>query len=125
MRGRVKADEFLRIPGYDHIFVIGDNSLMLNPAGKPYPPTAQIAMQQGVTCARNIVASIRGRELNKFVFSNKGTVASLGKGEAVAVVGGKKIKGWVAAQLKKVVDMRYLFIIGGIPLVMKKGRFFG
>jgi len=125
MRGRVKADEFLRIPGYDHIFVIGDNSLMLNPAGKPYPPTAQIAMQQGVTCARNVVASIRGRELNKFVFSNKGTVASLGKGEAVAVVGGKKIKGWVAAQLKKIVDMRYLFIIGGIPLVMKKGRFFG
>jgi NADH dehydrogenase len=40
------------------------------------------------------------------------------------VVGKRKIKGWVAAQLKKIVDLRYLFIIGGIPLVLKKGRFF-
>ncbi|MDO7907048.1 NAD(P)/FAD-dependent oxidoreductase [Paenibacillus sp. JX-17] len=124
MRGRVKVDEFLRAPGYDHIFIIGDNSLFFNPEGRPYPPTAQIAMQQGVTCARNVVAAIRRRQPHKFVFSNKGTVASLGKGEAVAVVGGRKMKGWTAAQLKKIVDMRYLFIIGGIPLVLKKGRFF-
>ncbi|CAM3047293.1 NAD(P)/FAD-dependent oxidoreductase [Paenibacillus sediminis] len=123
MRGRVKVDEYLRAPGYDHIFIIGDNSLVFNPEGRPYPPTAQIAMQQGVLCAKNVVASIRGQEMKKFVFSHKGTVASLGKGEAIASVGGKKYKGWIAAQLKKVVDMRYQFIIGGIPLVLRKGRF--
>lgn len=122
-RGRVKIDEYLRAPEHDNVFIIGDNSLMFNPEGRPYPPTAQIAMQQGVTCAQNVVASIRGKELKKFVFSNKGTVASLGKGEAVASAFGKTYKGWVAAQLKKIVDMRYLFIIGGIPLVLKKGRF--
>jgi NADH dehydrogenase len=81
-------------------------------------------MQQGVLCAKNLAATLRKKELHKFIFSNKGTVASLGKGEAVAVVGKRKIKGWVAAQLKKIVDLRYLFIIGGIPLVLKKGRFF-
>jgi NADH dehydrogenase len=124
MRGRVKVDEYLRAPGYEHVYMIGDNSVFMNPDGRPYPPTAQIAMQQGVVCAKNIAAAIRGKELQKFKFSNKGTVASLGRGEAVAVVGGKKIKGWVAAQLKKIVDIRYLFIIGGIPLVLKKGRFF-
>ncbi|MEC0182707.1 NAD(P)/FAD-dependent oxidoreductase [Paenibacillus peoriae] len=124
MRGRVKIDDFLRAPDHDDIFIIGDSSLMFNPEGRPYPPTAQIAMQQGVLCAKNLAATLRNKELNKFVFSNKGTVASLGKGEAVAVVGKRKIKGWVAAQLKKIVDLRYLFIIGGIPLVLKKGRFF-
>ncbi|NEU28489.1 NAD(P)/FAD-dependent oxidoreductase [Paenibacillus polymyxa] len=124
MRGRVKIDDFLRAPGHDDIFIIGDSSLMFNPEGRPYPPTAQIAMQQGVLCAKNLAATLRNKELYKFVFSNKGTVASLGKGEAVAVVGKRKIKGWVAAQLKKIVDLRYLFIIGGIPLVLKKGRFF-
>ncbi|MDP1511557.1 NAD(P)/FAD-dependent oxidoreductase [Paenibacillus sp. CMAA1739] len=124
MRGRVKIDDFLRAPGHDDIFIIGDSSLMFNPEGRPYPPTAQIAMQQGVLCAKNLAATLRNKELHKFVFSNKGTVASLGKGEAVAVVGKRKIKGWVAAQLKKIVDLRYLFIIGGIPLVLKKGRFF-
>lgn len=122
-RGRVKIDDYLHAPAHDNVFIIGDNSLMFNAEGRPYPPTAQIAMQQGVVCAQNVVASIRGKELKKFVFSNKGTVASLGKGEAVASAFGKTYTGWVAAQLKKVVDIRYLFTIGGIPLVLKKGRF--
>ncbi|MNX11426.1 NADH dehydrogenase-like protein [compost metagenome] len=124
MRGRVKIDEYLRAPGHENVFIIGDNSLMFNEEGRPYPPTAQIAMQQGVICAHNVVASIRNQQPKKFVFSNKGTVASLGKGEAIGTVGTKKFKGWTAAQLKKLVDMRYLFIIGGIPLVLRKGRFF-
>ena len=123
MRGRVKVDEYLRAPGQDNIFIIGDGSLMINPEGRPYPPTAQIAMQQGECCAHNLVAAIRNQQPKKFAFSNKGTVASLGKGQGIAVVGSKTYKGWTAAQLKKVVDLRYLFIIGGIPLVLKKGRF--
>lgn len=123
-RGRVKVDEYLRAPGYDHIYIIGDSSLVLNKDGRPYPPTAQIAMQQGVNCAKNIAFSIRGKQLSKFTFSHKGTVASLGKGEAIAIVNGKKWKGWKAAQLKKAVDIRYLYVIGGIPLVLQKGRFF-
>ncbi|MFC7678252.1 NAD(P)/FAD-dependent oxidoreductase [Paenibacillus sp. GCM10028914] len=122
MRGRVKVDEYLRAPGYENIYIIGDNSLIFN-GERPYPPTAQMAMQQGVCCAQNIVSTIRGKEMKKFQFHNKGTVASLGRGEGIAVVGDKKYKGWKAAQLKKLVDLRYLFIIGGIPLVLKKGRF--
>lgn len=122
MRGRVKVDEYLRAPGYENIYIIGDNSLIFN-GERPYPPTAQMAMQQGVCCAQNIVSAIRGKGLKKFEFHNKGTVASLGRGEGIAVVGDKKYQGWKAAQLKKLVDLRYLFIIGGIPLVLKKGRF--
>ncbi|WP_098748865.1 NAD(P)/FAD-dependent oxidoreductase [Paenibacillus sp. EZ-K15] len=123
MRGRVKVDEYLRAPGYENIYIIGDNSLIFNEEGRPYPPTAQMAMQQGVCCAQNIVAAIRDKSMRKFEFHNKGTVASLGRGEGIAVVGDKKYQGWRAAQLKKLVDLRYLFIIGGIPLVLKKGRF--
>lgn len=123
-RGRVAVDEYLRAPGFDNIFIIGDSSLILSAEGRPYPPTAQMAMQQGVNCAKNISLLIRGKSLEKFRFNHKGTVASLGKGEAIAVVNGKKWKGWKAAQLKKAVDIRYLYKIGGIPLVIQKGRFF-
>ena len=124
MRGRVKVDEFLRAPGHENVYVLGDNSLVFNPdGGRPYPPTAQIAMQQGVNCAHNLVASIRNQPLKPFVFSNKGAVASLGKGEAIGVAFGKKYKGRTAAWLKKAIDLRYLFIIGGIPLVLRKGKF--
>lgn len=124
MRGRVKVDDYLRAPNQENIYIIGDNSLMFNEEGRPYPPTAQIAMQQGVTCAHNLVAAIRSQPLKTFAFSNKGTVASLGKGEGIGVAFGKKYQGRKAAWLKKMIDLRYLFIIGGIPLVLRKGKFF-
>lgn len=123
MRGRVKVDEFLRAPGQEDVFIIGDLSLFFNPEGRPYPPTAQIAMQQGTVCADNVVASIRNSELKTFVPSIKGVVASLGKGEAIGVVGNIKLTGKKAAYLKKIVDARWLFILGGLPLVLKKMKF--
>lgn len=123
MRGRIKVDEFLRVPGHDHIYVLGDCSIVMSPEGRPYPPTAQISMQQADVCARNLAAQIRNSELQTFEYKPKGTVASLGRGEAIGIVGSRKIKGGVAAVMKKIVDMRYLYIIGGIPLILKKGRF--
>ncbi|GIP31183.1 NAD(P)/FAD-dependent oxidoreductase [Paenibacillus sp. J2TS4] len=123
MRGRVVVDPYLRTKEYDNVYVVGDCSIVMNPEGRPYPPTAQIATQQGQICSHNLVASIRNAPLKEFQFQNKGVVASLGKGEAIGVVGKYKLKGGTAAMMKKLVDMRYLFIIGGIPLVLKKGRF--
>lgn len=123
MRGRVKVDSHLRTEQYENVYIIGDSSLIMNEQGRPYPPTAQIAMQQGVTCAYNLVASIRNQPLREFKFDNKGVVASLGKGEAIGIVFGKKLKGGAAAMMKKLIDMRYLYIIGGISLVLRKGKF--
>jgi NADH dehydrogenase len=123
IRGRVKVDSYLRAPQFEDIFVIGDCSVFLNEEGKPYPPTAQIATQQAEACAYNLIANIRNTPLKPFVFNNRGVVASLGKGEAVGVVGNKKFKGYFASMIKKIVDIKYLYIIGGISLVLRKGRF--
>lgn len=123
MRGRVKVDEYLRAPGHDNIYIIGDVSIVFNEEGKPYPPTAQIAMQQGMNCADNLVAVVRGMPLKPFKPEIKGTVASLGKRHAIGIVGEKKIKGWTAVIMKKLIDMRYLYRIGGIFLVLRKTRF--
>lgn len=70
----------------------------------------------------NLVATIRGEKLKDFKPEIKGTVASLGRGEAIGIVGKKKIKGFTAAMMKKLIDARYLYIIGGIPLVLKKTK---
>jgi NADH dehydrogenase len=123
MRGRIKVDEYLRSPQFENIYIVGDCSIVMNDEGKPFPPTAQIATQQGEACAHNLIASIRNSQPKPFLFSNKGVVASLGKGEAIGIVGSRKLRGNTAAIMKKVVDMRYLYIIGGIPLVIRKGRF--
>ncbi|RXT05746.1 NAD(P)/FAD-dependent oxidoreductase [Ammoniphilus sp. CFH 90114] len=125
MRGRVKVDEYLRAPGHDNVFIVGDGALIFNEEnGRPYPPTAQIAIQQGETLAANLVVTVRGAgEMKKFVPELKGTVASLGKGEAIGIVGNKKIYGNTAALMKKVIDHRYLYMLGGVGLVLKKSKF--
>lgn len=122
MRGRVVVDEYLRTKEYENVYVVGDCSIVMNPEGRPYPPTAQIATQQGEICSHNLVASIRNAPLKEFKFHNKGVVASLGKREAIGLVGKQKIKGGKAALMKKLIDLRYLYIIGGIPLVLRKGK---
>lgn len=124
MRGRVKVEPTLQAPGLENIFVIGDCSLVINEEiNRPYPPTAQISMQQADVCAENIVALLRGDKLKDFVYEPKGTVCSLGDDDAIGVVFGKKIKGTKASVMKKVIDNRALFLMGGLPLVMKKGKF--
>jgi NADH:ubiquinone reductase (H+-translocating) len=125
MRGRVKVQPDLRVPGFDDVFIIGDSSLVINEEiNRPYPPTAQIAMQQGEVVARNIAALVRNKsELETFSFDNKGTVCSLGHDDAIGVVFGKKVTGAKASFMKKVVDNRSLFMIGGAGLVLKKGKF--
>jgi NADH dehydrogenase len=123
MRGRIKVDEYLRIPGHDDVFVVGDCSIVMNDEGRPYPPTAQMAIQQADILAHNLVSSIRGASLKTFKYESKGTVASLGKNEAIGIAFNRKLKGSSASMMKKVIDLRYLYIIGGIPLVLRKGYF--
>ncbi len=121
-RGRIVVDSALRTKDFENVYVVGDCSIVLNEEGQPYPPTAQIATQQGEIAAYNLVAAIRNTPMKDFTFVNRGIIASLGKGEAIGVVGTRKLKGFIAAVLKKVVEIRYLYKIGGIPLVIKKGR---
>ncbi|MFS0780330.1 NAD(P)/FAD-dependent oxidoreductase [Bacillus sp. 1P06AnD] len=124
MRGRVKVDKDLRAPGEKNIFVIGDSSLFINEEiDRPYPPTAQIAMQQAEICAKNLKALVRGEQTREFVPNLKGSVCSLGEKDAIGLVFGKKLKGKPASFMKKVIDNRALFMVGGVPLVMKKGKF--
>lgn len=123
VRGRVKVDEYLRAPNYEDVFIIGDAAVIFNEQGRPYPPTAQIAIQQGEICAYNLLALIRGSQLKPFVPHILGTLASLGKGEGIGVVGKRKLLGGTAAMMKKAADLRYLFRLGGVSLVLRKGIF--
>lgn len=123
-RGRIKVDPYLRVPGYEQVFCVGDCALIVDEdKERPYPPTAQLAIQHGENVAHNLTALIRDGSLTPFKPHIRGTVASLGPHEAIGVVGDIKVYGTVASWLKKLIDMRYLYIIGGLSLVIKKGRF--
>ena len=123
-RGRIVTKQDLTIEGYDDIFVIGDCSAFI-PSGeeRPLPTTAQIAMQQGEHTAKNIKLTLNGEKTEPFAYDDKGTVCSLGAHDGVGVVYGKDIQGKKAAFMKKVIDTRAVFKLGGIGLAFKKGKF--
>ncbi|UWF56266.1 NAD(P)/FAD-dependent oxidoreductase [Staphylococcus hyicus] len=123
-RGRIVTKQDLTIEGYDDIFVIGDCSAFI-PEGqdRPLPTTAQIAMQQGEHVAKNIQHILKGEPTENFTYVDRGTVASLGKHDGVGLVYGREITGKKAAFMKRVIDTRAIFKIGGLGLAYKKGKF--
>ena len=97
--GRIKTDRFMRVPGQDHVWALGDAALIPlkdNPGEDPADyatQTAQFAVREGYQLARNIVAKIKGEELKPFAYKSKGSLASLGMSKAVADVYGVKLSG--------------------------------
>ncbi|OIJ09766.1 hypothetical protein BKP35_14850 [Anaerobacillus arseniciselenatis] len=118
--GRVKINQFLQVPGEKNIFFIGDSSIFIDDKGNEEPPTAQIAIQQGEHCAKNLIALIKGEKLKPFKYVYRGTLMSLGRKKATGVVYGVKVKGRIASFLKKVTEWRYYLKLGGLKLLFKK-----
>lgn len=125
IRGRVQVNSDLRVPGYEDIFVVGDCALIMNKeSNRPYPMTAQMAMQQGKLVAKNLTRLIRQQtELEPLIYHHKGTICSLGHHDAIGAVFGKKVKGRTALWVKKMEEKRVLYIMGGPSLFLKKGSF--
>jgi NADH dehydrogenase len=106
--GRVKVGPDLSIPGYPEVFVIGDAAYAIDAAtGKPVPGVAQGAIQMG-----NFVAGIIRSESSRteaaerpatqrpaFSYHDKGSMATIGRGKALASVNGRTyagLLGWLA-----------------------------
>lgn len=122
-RGKVQVNGDLRAPDDDHVFVIGDCALVMDKSSeRPYPPSAQIAIQESYVIAKNLKHLLNNEPTEAFVYKPKGTVASLGHSNAIGVVFDKKLKGTPAAAMKKVIDDRYLLLLGGVGLLLKKGK---
>lgn len=111
-RGKAIIDEYLRSKSHPDVYVVGDASVSLpEDGGRPlYAPTAQNAWQMGETCGYNLFAELRGQKLEEFDPINSGTLASLGRKDGVAVVGGTniKLKGIPASLMKEASHVRYL-----------------
>src|SRR5699024_5960986 len=93
-------------------------------AGRPFPPTAQAAMQHAEVCASNIKSLLHDEPLEEFIFEDRGTVASLGVTDAIGnVFSGTELKGKPADAMKMVVDNRSLFLLSGLKVMNKKDKY--
>jgi NADH:ubiquinone reductase (H+-translocating) len=94
--GRVSVEPDLSLPGHPEVFVIGDMSLCRDEKGVPLPGLAPVAIQQGRHAADNVLRRLSGRPTRPFRYRDRGTMATIGRAKAVAVIGGVKLSGLVA-----------------------------
>jgi NADH dehydrogenase len=82
--GRVLVEDDLTVPGHPEIQVIGDLAAARKCDGSPVPGVAPAAIQMGRHAARNLLATLRGEERRPFAYFDKGVMATVGRGRAVA-----------------------------------------
>lgn len=96
-RGRIKTNAMLAVEGASNVWAVGDCAFVPMADGSPSAPTAQFAIRQAKTAARNIVAALRGSgERREFQFKELGKLGALGRRSAVAQVFGINFSGFLA-----------------------------
>ncbi|MCW8805818.1 MAG: NAD(P)/FAD-dependent oxidoreductase [Ignavibacteriaceae bacterium] len=100
--GRAIVNDDLSIKSHPEIFVIGDAASVKNEKLEYLPAIAPVAIQQGKFVAKIISSDIKGNTRSKFKYNDRGTMATIGKAKAVAVIKGFKLSGlfaWLAWSL--------------------------
>lgn len=115
-RGRATVNEYLQSSSHSDVFLAGDSAVVMGPEGRPYPPSAQIAWQMGETVGHNLYASMKGLPMKAFKPVFSGTLASLGRKDAIGTIGASqlKLKGTPASLMKEASNVRYLSHINGL-----------
>jgi len=123
--GRIEVNDDTRVVGEERIFAIGDASIIVN---NPLPQLGQPAIQMGKFAARQIARLHRGLETETFHYRDKGTMATIGRGDAVLQMPvGIKMKGvlaWVGW-----IALHIAYLLGGRnrvqTLINLGARYFG
>jgi NADH:ubiquinone reductase (H+-translocating) len=116
--GRVIVEPDLSIPGHREVFVIGDLASFSHQTGQPLPGVAPVAMQQGTFVAAAIAADLDGRPRGRFVYRDRGNLATIGRAAGVADFGRVRLHGLVAWLAWLVVHISFLIGFENRLLVM-------
>jgi NADH dehydrogenase len=87
--GRVEAQPDLTVEGFEGVYAIGDVANIPGPASRAFPQLGSVAMQSGAWAAKNILATAAGEPRRAFRYRDKGIMAMIGRGAAIAEVGPK------------------------------------
>ena len=79
--GRIPVGGDLSVAGHGNVFAIGDIAL---PPGDPLPQVAQPAIQEGKHVGVEIAARLAGRRIPPFRYHDRGSMATIGRNQAVA-----------------------------------------
>lgn len=94
--GRVLVNPDLSIPDHREVFVVGDAATFLHQTGQPLPGVAQVAMQGAAQAARNVLRLVENQPTRPFQYHDKGSMAIIGRGSAIADFGWTSFSGVLA-----------------------------
>jgi NADH dehydrogenase len=99
--GRIRTDRYCQVEGFADVWAIGDAAATPDPArpGQPSPPTAQHALREATTVARNVAAAIGDTghaRKHAFTYKTLGVFVDMGRHQAVAETLGIKWRGFPA-----------------------------
>jgi NADH:ubiquinone reductase (non-electrogenic) len=96
--GRLVTDDFLRLPGQENVFALGDCAC---PRGQDLPQLAQVAEQQGKYLGDLLNLRCRGLAPRPFAWRSRGTSSLIGGGKAIVQSpgGSRTFSGFLAYQL--------------------------
>jgi NADH:ubiquinone reductase (H+-translocating) len=137
--GRVRVESTLQVQGMPGLWCAGDLAF-LEHEGEALPGVAPVALQQGTTAARNVLATLAGEPLRDFRYRDPGMLAVIGRNAAVARVGGRNFRGfpawilWLVVHVAKLIGFRnrvlvlvnwawnYLFFDRAVRLILPYAR---
>ncbi len=120
LRGRLRVEDDMSVPGLPGVWAVGDCAAVPNSRedGAPCPPTAQFALRQGPQLAANIARREHGEPTRPFGYRPKGLMSAIGHNRAVARVYGVNLSGFVPWLLWRGFYLLY------IPTLARKARLY-
>jgi NADH dehydrogenase len=102
--GRIGVNPDLTLPGYPEVFVVGDMIALDN-----LPGVAQVAIQGAKYAAKEISGRLKGKPQQKpFRYFDKGSMATISRFRAVAMIGKLRLTGFIAWLLWLGVHLVYI-----------------
>ncbi|MET3370505.1 NAD(P)/FAD-dependent oxidoreductase [Arthrobacter sp. M2012083] len=90
--GRIDVRPDLTAPDAEGVYVIGDAANITDSTGAKLPQLGSVAQQAGKWAAKNILAELSGGSRTPFRYVDKGYMAMVGRGAAVAELGRKRLQ---------------------------------
>ena len=94
--GRAIVEHDCTIPGHPEVFVLGDAAAFNHEAGGTLPGICPVAIQMGDYAARAIEGDLAGRPRRAFTYWDRGQLAVIGRGQAVADIWKLHFSGFLA-----------------------------
>lgn len=115
-RNRIQTNDFMQSTQYGNVYVVGDGALYQED-GKPLPQIVETALQTAETAAHNIIADMEDKPKKAHKSNYHGIMVSIGSHYAVAELMGMSMSGFIATAMKHLVNVHYLFGVGGFNVV--------